>query len=110
MIPELAEIFNFKLAPKFNFPPGTKLGAILSQAFNLVLFTASFLLFFWLVWGIFQYIFASGNKEGLAKARSRMIWAIVGFIIVILAFTISNLVQEIFPPQKNLDIKTIKTP
>lgn len=85
------------------------IGGVLSPAFEIVFLIVSFLMFIWMVWGIFQYIFAGGNKEALAKARSRITWAIVGFCIVLLAFTIQRYAREIFPPQ-NPNVQTISEP
>lgn len=86
--------------PGLKFSGGqASLGAILSDLFTIALYLAIFLTFFWLVWGTFQYLFAGGNKESLAKARSRITWAIIGLVIVILAFTLTQLVEDILKPR-----------
>lgn len=89
---------------------GEKLGDIISASLDIVFLIASFLMFIWMLWGIFQYIFAGGNKESLAKARSRITWAIVGFCIVLLSFTIWQYAKEIFSPNPDTPLKTISTP
>ncbi|MBI2011484.1 hypothetical protein HYS91_01815 [Candidatus Daviesbacteria bacterium] len=73
------------------------LGALITGFLDIAFLIAGFLLFFWLVWGVFQYLFAGGNKERLGQARTRLTWAFIGFIIVILAFSVSKFVQGIFP-------------
>lgn len=73
------------------------LGSFISQILNVVFLVAGFLMFFWAFWGVFEYIFAGGNKEGLGKARARITWAIVGFIIVSAAFAISQFIEQLFP-------------
>ncbi|MDO8498581.1 MAG: hypothetical protein Q7S44_02240 [bacterium] len=86
------------------------LGTLVSQILNIAFLVVGFLMLFWAAWGVFQYIFAGGNKEGLAKARSRITWAIVGFIIVMLAFAISQYLKEIFP-SSNVNVPNVtKTP
>lgn len=75
------------------------LSSLLSGFFEIGLFLASFLAFIWFIWGAFQYLFAGGNKEGLAKARSRMTWAIVGLIIFLLAFVITQFIGQILQPK-----------
>ena len=85
------------------------LGSALSQVLNIVFVVAGFLMFFWLTWGVFQYIFAGGNKEALAKARSRMIWVFVGFIIILLSFAIKDYLFEVVAPQTP-PIKTMTAP
>jgi ABC-type uncharacterized transport system permease subunit len=87
-------------------PPGFKFynsdaGAVISSAIELVIYISAFLMFFWLIWGVFQYIFAGGDKEQLARARKRITWAIIGFFIVLLAFTISRFLGDIFQPAVN---------
>src|SRR3989344_4269061 len=75
------------------------LAGFLSALYQVAIFIAAFLAFYWLVWGAYQYIMASGNKEDLAKARSRIIWAIVGLLMVLLAYTLARFASEIFPPK-----------
>lgn len=98
-IPGLNTIYDFyKDNPN---QPGKiqTLGDLLSGLFNIAFYIALFLAFFYLVWGAFSYIMAQGNKENLAKARARLTWAILGLIIVLLAFFIARFVSEILPPR-----------
>lgn len=73
-------------------------GAILTGLLGIAFYVAAFLAFYWLIWGAFQYIVASGDKEQLAKARARITWALVGLVIVFLAYFIAKFASEIFPP------------
>lgn len=87
-------------------PPGlnsnfNSVGNTVSLSLNLVFYLAGFLMIIWMSWGIFQYIFAGGNKEALAKARLRIVWSIVGFILVLVAFALSQSLQRIFPANLN---------
>lgn len=86
------------------------IGGVLSPALEIVFLIVSVLMFVWMVWGIFQYIFAGGNKEALGKAKSRITWAIVGFCIVLLAFTIQQYAKEIFPPKDIPNVQKIIVP
>lgn len=87
-----------------KFGPSTRLGDILSQALSMITLLAAFLSFIWFVWGAFHYIFAGGDKEQLAKARSRMTWAIVGLFLTLLAYLIAQFVAEILKPAGGLPI------
>ena len=78
------------------------LASLLSPLLNIVFYVALFLAFYFLVWGAFAYIMAGGKKEELAKARSRITWAIVGLIIVLLAFSIGKYAGEILKPSGGL--------
>lgn len=75
------------------------LASFVSQALDLVFMIAGFLMFIWAVWGVFEYIFAGGNKDKLGKARGRITWAIVGFIFIALAFLVSQYIGQLLPVQ-----------
>jgi len=77
----------------------TNLARVLTDLFSIVITLAFFLSFFWLVWGAFQYMSAGGNKEGLAKARARLTWAIVGLILTVAAFLVAQFTQQIILPK-----------
>lgn len=96
---------NIPAPPGFKFandPSQQTLGYVISQFFQVFFYIAGFLLFFWLLWGVFQYIFAGGNKEALGKARQRITWAIFGFIFVAVSFLISQYAETIFPRHDKL--------
>lgn len=76
----------------------TNLGSFLSAVYNIAIYLAAFMAFFWLIWGAFQYLTAKGNKEGLAKARSRIFWALIGLVIVLLSLIIAQFASQVFPP------------
>lgn len=76
----------------------TDLGSLLSGLLNIVFYAGMVIAFAWLVWGAFQYLMAQGKKEELAKARARITWAIIGLIIIFLAYLIAKFAAEIFPP------------
>ena len=96
MIPELKEAFGANpVKSKF-----TNLADFLSGLLNIVFYLAIFLAFFWLIWGSFQYMFAQGEKEKLAKARERMKWAVIGLGIVLMSYSLARFASEIFPPGK----------
>lgn len=95
-MPDLLNIFNFNpVAPKF-----TGLGGIILGLLNIIFSIAIFLAFYWLIWGAFQYIFASGDKNKLAQARGRITWALVGLFIIALAFLITQLAGQLLTPFK----------
>lgn len=78
----------------------TNLASLVSPALNIVFYVAAFVAFYYLMWGAFQYILAAGKKEDLAKARTRISWALIGLIVTFAAFIIARFASEIFPPTK----------
>ena len=84
-------------------PPGlnpniNSLGSLLSALLIIVFYIAIFLAFYYLLWGAFQYILASGKKEDLAKARSKITWALVGLIVIFSSFFLAKFAAQILPP------------
>lgn len=99
MIPGLKDIFDYnaKQLPKFN-----TLGDVLSGLLNIIFYVAAFVAFYYVLWGTFSYITAQGKKEDLAKARARITWAIIGLIVVFLAFIFAKFIAEVFKPKGGL--------
>ena len=47
------------------------------------------------VWGMFQYFIAGGaNEESKEKGKSLMVWATLGFVLVIIFWGVVNLVAQ----------------
>lgn len=74
----------------------SSLGGVLTELFSVAIYIAVFLSFIWLVWGGFQFILASGNKEELGKARDRIKWAVIGLIVTLLAYSITGFLAGLF--------------
>jgi hypothetical protein len=51
---------------------------------------------FYLIWGGLSWITSEGDKQRLAQARTRIVFAIIGLIIVFLAYLIVNIVLGFF--------------
>lgn len=75
----------------------TDVASIISGLLNIAFYIGAFMAFYWLIWASFQYILAKGDKEGLAKARSRITWAIIGLMVILIAYLIATYASEIFP-------------
>lgn len=97
MIPGLKDIFDNRPAAQFK-----TLGDFLSGLLNIVFYIAVFLAFYYLVWGALAYLMAQGKKEDLAKARSKITWALIGLMVVFLAFFIAKFGSEIFKSKGGL--------
>jgi hypothetical protein len=71
---------------------GQVIGFIVAAAFIIAILVA--LLF--LIWGGIKWITSGGDKAGVEAARNQIISAIIGLIVVFLAFFILNLVLQLF--------------
>lgn len=96
-------------SPEGLNPNLNSLGGIISAALDLAILAAAVLMFFWMIWGVFQYIYAGGDKESLGHARKRITMALVGFIITILALAMSQFARTIIP-FRDQRIQTISVP
>lgn len=71
-------------------------GQLLTEIFPRVLGIAGFLAVIFILASAFQFVTSSGNPEGAASARNRLTYALIGFVIVALAFVILQIVDRIF--------------
>lgn len=99
--------FGYNPASNFSGDKGT-LGNILTQFGEAALYIGATMMFFWAVWGVFDYLIAEGNKEALAKARKKIQWAIMGFIILLMAFFVSDYLASVVLTNKNLNAPQIE--
>ena len=94
--PSLGDVSNlFSSHPAGNAPQvGYQL--IFSLATGVLIFIAVILSLLYLVWGAFDWITSEGNKQKLDQARNKITLAVIGLIIVFLAFFIVNLIFYFF--------------
>jgi len=71
---------------------GAIIGFVITIAFVIAILVA--LLF--LVWGGIKWITSGGDKGGVEAARNQIVAAVIGLIVVFLAFFILNLVLTLF--------------
>lgn len=67
----------------------------ISVIIRLIFIAGAIVFVFLIVLGAFSWMTSGGEKEALAKARSRIIHAIIGLAILSLAFVIINLIAHI---------------
>ncbi|MDO8435282.1 MAG: pilin [bacterium] len=96
------EMVNAAAGPVFGgayhpFDPGwegrSQLFIIASTAINLVLGFVGLLFFIFLIVAGFQWMTAGGSEETLEAARGRIKNAVIGLLIVVLAFVISYVIS-----------------
>ena len=72
--------------------PGSLITVFLPAIFSI----AGFITVIIIVISGIQFITSSGNPEAAAAARGRLIFALVGFALIILAFAITKIIDTIF--------------
>jgi hypothetical protein len=89
---------NSQTQNRFNSKSFT-VGGFVTDIIPLILYFAVFISFIMLAWASLRWIFSGGNKEAIAKARSRITYALVGLAITFLALFLSNFVQGVLKPR-----------
>ncbi|MFO0703573.1 MAG: hypothetical protein U0525_02510 [Patescibacteria group bacterium] len=84
------QLRNF--APFCNFPT---IGSFVNLGTALVAVVAGLLSGFFMFYGSYQYLSAGGDAKKLEAARNRILYSIIGLIIIILAYTIVKTILDI---------------
>ncbi|MDD3679245.1 MAG: pilin [Candidatus Shapirobacteria bacterium] len=69
---------------------------LISGTITLVFIAASLVFFFMLVAGGIKWMMAGGDKEKAGEARSQLTSALIGLIVIFLAWAISKLLETLF--------------
>lgn len=72
------------------------LGQVIGFIVTIFFVVSVLIALFFLIWGGLKWITSGGDKAGVETARNQIIAAIIGLIIVFLAFFILNLVLGLF--------------
>jgi hypothetical protein len=78
-----------------NVNANNTISAIISNAIAILFTVAAVAFVFMIIWGAFQWITSGGDKEALGKARGRLTNALIGILILALAFVIIQTVGQI---------------
>lgn len=73
---------------------------------NAIFLIAVVLSFIYLVWGGIDYIMAGGDSGSADKARTKLTNAVIGLVVVIVAWAISNFILKFFGVQTQVPLKT----
>ena len=74
--------------PSQGINPTTSVGVIVSNAVTVVFVIAVLAVLFMLINGAFAWITSGGDKEAVGKARGRILNALIGLVILGVAFVI----------------------
>jgi hypothetical protein len=77
-----------------NFTPSNAIPAIISFIFVIAIIIA----LFYLIWGGFKWLISGGDKTAVGAAREHIIAAIIGLVIIFLAYFILNILLGFFIP------------
>lgn len=87
---------NVVLNGPAGFNAGNTLGAVVSRAIPLIFVFGGIALLIMLILGGFQVLMGGNDPKALEGGKQRITYAIVGFIIIFLAFWLVQLIALIF--------------
>ncbi len=85
---------NISISPPGNIGFKT-LGGAISNFINIALVIAVVLVLIMIIWGAYEWIASGGDKEAVGKARNRIINAIIGLVVLSVAFALTQLAGQI---------------
>jgi len=72
------------------------IGQIISRFLDPILVIAGFVTVIIIIISGIQFVTSGGNPEAAASARGRLTFAIIGFVIIVLAYAILQIVDKVF--------------
>lgn len=86
--------FTLPSATGTGLPDQSKASEIILKVINVLLAVAGLVAVIFLIVGGFRYILAGGNEESAESAKKTITNAIIGIVIIILAFVIVRVVSN----------------
>lgn len=71
-------------------------GLFITRIFNSVVIILGFITVYYMVLASIRLIISKGDPEKVADARSRLIYAVVGFIVLLLSYAAMLIVDRLF--------------
>lgn len=101
-ISTLSLLFSIAVVPAFaqninvkpQIAPNVELGGIISAVINLLFIVAAVVAVVFLIWGGIRWIISGGDKTAVESARNTIIAAIIGLIVVFLAYFVLKFVFQ----------------
>ena len=72
------------------------LQSLLDRVIYGLLILASPVVVIMILWAAYQFIVSGGNPDKVTKARQTILWAVVGYGILLLASGITKIIQQLF--------------
>ncbi len=91
---------------------GNDLGKLISSGLTFIFVIATIVALGWLIYGAFKWIVSGGDKTAVEEARNHITAAIVGLVIVFLAYFILSMVIYFFTglSLQNITLPTLTIP
>lgn len=77
----------------------TNLGDLVNKLVDFIIPLSGIILLLVLIWGGYDYLLSHGDPEKVKSGKAKITTGIIGFIIIILAYTLTKLIAYIFGMQ-----------
>lgn len=74
---------------------GNNIGSIVSGLLTYIFPIAGFLLLLYLIFGGYQFMLSRGDPKALQDAKAKITYALIGFIIIFVAYWLMQLIARI---------------
>lgn len=74
----------------------TNLASVVGNALQYIFPIAGILLLLYMVWGGFSYLTSMGDPKKAESARARITHAVIGFVIIFVAYWIVQILDYVF--------------
>ena len=71
-------------------------GSLVQWGLTILLVTAAFVALAFVMWGGISWIMSGGEKEKIEEARKKIVFALIGLILVFLSFFVINTIGGVF--------------
>ncbi|HEY8108915.1 MAG TPA: pilin [Patescibacteria group bacterium] len=82
----------------------TDFGEILSRVIDALLLFAGAIAVLFLIIGGFRYVVSTGNAEQVDAARKTILYAVLGLIVIFIAFVLTRLIQDYLGVRGRFDV------
>lgn len=95
---QCVKIAGEEICGPISSSPGEEINIawIINKLISFIFPLSGVLLFFFLVWGGYDFLLSAGNPEKIKSGQAKMTAAIIGFILLIASYLIARLVAIIF--------------
>lgn len=94
MEPLLASLITLASSINANNLPKASFDTSLTQVLKLVFMASALLSVIFVAFGGLKYVLSSGDPQGAAKAKNTILYALIGLIIAVSAFSIVSFVAS----------------
>jgi hypothetical protein len=77
------------------------IGDLITRVLTFLIPLASVVLFIVLLWGGFDFLTSQGDAEKLKKGRAKIVSGLIGFAIIVLAYTATKVIAYLFGLSEN---------